>query len=110
MILAKQLDLPQSMNDAYTSTASTPRTNLAKELEKYNRPPGEQAKLLAAAKQKEAAVAGVGAAISPGACKIHVGNGSPAMLVTNKITEGHFVDTKLNNNFQTKSVGEMKSS
>ena len=57
MILAKQLDLPQSMNDAYTNTASTPRTNLAKELEKYSRPPGEQAKLLAAAaaKQKEAA-------------------------------------------------------
>ncbi len=38
MILTKQLDLPQSMNDYYVSPA-TPRTNLAKELEKYNRPP-----------------------------------------------------------------------
>ena len=72
MILAKQLDLPQSMNDAYTNTASTPRTNLAKELEKYSRPPGEQAKLLAAAaaKQKEAAaqaaVAAGGAGTTPG--------------------------------------------
>ncbi len=40
MILTKQLDLPSSMTDAYTPS-STPRTNLAKELEKYSRPQSE---------------------------------------------------------------------
>ncbi len=40
MILTKQLDLPSNMTDAYTSS-STPRTNLAKELEKYSRPQSE---------------------------------------------------------------------
>ena len=76
MILTKQLDLPQSMNDAYTNTASTPRTNLAKELEKYSRPPGEQAKLLAAAKQKEAAAAAQAAIAPPGGSGSTPGTGS----------------------------------
>ncbi|CAE1160587.1 MYT1L [Acanthosepion pharaonis] len=40
MILTKQLDLPCYEYPPYVST-STPRTNLAKELEKYNRPPTE---------------------------------------------------------------------
>ena len=39
MILTKQLDLPQSMNDYSFVSPATPRTNLAKELDKYNRPP-----------------------------------------------------------------------
>ena len=38
MIQAKQLDLPQSINDFSYASMATPRTNLAKELEKYNRP------------------------------------------------------------------------
>ena len=41
MIQTKQLDLPQSINDVSYVSQPTPRTNLAKELEKYNRPPGK---------------------------------------------------------------------
>ena len=102
MILAKQLDLPQSMNDAYTNTASTPRTNLAKELEKYSRPPGEQAKLLAAAaaKQKEAAaqaaVAAGGAGTTPGpggvvtGVGVAVGAGTTTTTSTTAVSPGWF--------------------
>ena len=38
MIVAKQLDLPDGLTGEYVSQ-QTPRTNLTKELEKYNRPP-----------------------------------------------------------------------
>ena len=53
MIVTKQLDLPESQSEYSVLAHQTPRTNLAKELEKYNRPPvdylnknGKSAKLL----------------------------------------------------------------
>lgn len=39
MILTKQLDLPQYLGEYSYVSPTTPRTNRAKELEKYNRPP-----------------------------------------------------------------------
>ena len=39
MIVTKQLDLPESQSEYSVLAHQTPRTNLARELEKYNRPP-----------------------------------------------------------------------
>ena len=58
MILTKQLDLPEGYGPgSHNVSPQTPRTNLAKELEKYNRPPSEQQasfKTLISPKVKEA--------------------------------------------------------